>query len=454
MQVPWGKLLGGLIGLMAAGCAASAPAAASGLQASRIAFGDQGEGTRVEVELSRQVEPRIFLLANPPRLVVDLPPLTWRLAAGHKPGHGLVAAYRYGNFNERTSRLVLDLAGPARLRRSAFEGGATAASVRLLLELEPVAAEQFSGLVQTPDRPPPPRPGTEKPNVEAGPRPNGEAAPKPTASVPPPEPAAVAGGSGVAAKPLLQAAAMTPRANKPPPSPPRAERRTIVLDPGHGGIDPGAIGAGGTLEKNVTLAAAREMRRQLEATGRYRVVMTRDGDTFLRLRDRFARARTVNADLFISIHADTMPNRSVRGGTIYTLSDTASDAEAAALAQRENRADIIAGIDLTQENREVVNILIDLAQRETMNSSAKVAAALVAEMGRDGLLLPARPHRFAGFAVLKAPDVPSILLEMGYLSNREDEGALQRPRHRTKVAQAVVRAVDAYFARLSRPTKS
>jgi N-acetylmuramoyl-L-alanine amidase len=167
------------------------------------------------------------------------------------------------------------------------------------------------------------------------------------------------------------------------------------------------------------------------------------------LRDRVAKARAVNADLFVSIHADSIGNRHTSGASIYTLSETASDSEAAALAQRENRADIIAGVDLSNETPEVATILIDLAQRETNNQSAILAGVLVQELAHDVPLLPAKPHRFAGFAVLKAPDIPSILVELGYLSNPDEERLLNRQHHRRKVAAGIVRSLDKYFAKHS-----
>jgi N-acetylmuramoyl-L-alanine amidase len=218
-----------------------------------------------------------------------------------------------------------------------------------------------------------------------------------------------------------------------------------VLDAGHGGSDPGTVGIGGVHEKDVTLAVVREMRRVLEASGRYVVRLTRDGDELIRLRDRMSRARAAGADVFISVHADSIGSSETRGASVYTLSDTASDAEAAALAQRENRADIIAGVDLSHESKDVASILIDLAQRETMNSSARFAQTLVEELAKDVRLLPNNPHRFAGFVVLKAPDTPALLLELGYLSNREDAALLRTPEHRRRLAQALLRAVDQYF---------
>jgi N-acetylmuramoyl-L-alanine amidase len=165
-----------------------------------------------------------------------------------------------------------------------------------------------------------------------------------------------------------------------------------------------------------------------------------------------SRARAAGAELFVSVHADSMRNKETRGASIYTLSETASDDEAGALAARENRSDIIAGVDLSHENKEVMSILIDLAQRETMNHSALLAGHLVEEIGREIPLIPLKPHRFAGFAVLRAPDVPSALIELGYLSNKNDEQLLTRPHHRTKVAASIARAIDAYFQH--RPARS
>ncbi len=396
---------------------------------------DQGRSTRLVLELSERADYRVFLLNEPMRLVLELPPVTWRLTGGQTQAAGLVAGYRYGQFDRSTARLVVDLAAPARVRQSGFELSMRQKPHRLVLELEPVTMGAFVTEVQ--------------PWMSSG----------PNLKAPPPAEAVSATVSSAAAatpppppppRPNIAAAAASPAAGAVRAAPQRPEKRLIVLDPGHGGVDPGAIGATGTYEKDVTLAIAREVRRQLEATGRYRVLMTRDEDIFVQLRERVARARAVNADLFLSIHADSIGSSDTRGASVYTLSETASDAEAAALAARENRADIIAGVDLSVENKEVLSILIDLAQRETMNRSAVFAAALVGELGDDIGLLPNRPHRFAGFAVLKAPDIPSVLLELGYLSNRQDEILLTRPRHRAKIGAAVVRAIDRHFTREDR----
>jgi len=225
---------------------------------------------------------------------------------------------------------------------------------------------------------------------------------------------------------------------------PAARRRTVVLDPGHGGIDPGAIGLSGVYEKDLALDAARLVAQQLEATKRCRVVLTRTSDEFVPLQDRVARARAADGDLFLSIHADALPDPGMRGASVFTLSEKASDAQAAALAARENKVDLIAGIDLSRHAPEVSSILIDLARRQTNNQSIRLARRLVNDLGHDVAMLN-NSHRSAGFAVLKAPDIPSALVEMGCLSNREEEHALRTPSYRQKVATGIARSINDYF---------
>lgn len=221
-------------------------------------------------------------------------------------------------------------------------------------------------------------------------------------------------------------------------------RPIIVIDPGHGGVDPGATSVSGVYEKTITYGMARELQRQLEKTGHYRVRLTRERDIFIPLRDRIAISRRYNADLFISLHADVVKDPDIHGLSVYTLSQDASDTEAQSLADKENKADLIAGVDLSHESSDVTNILIDLAQRETMNRSAVFAGSVVEELQREIPLL-ANTHRFAGFAVLKAPDVPAVLIEMGYLSNPTDEMNLRQTDYRSKLARSITRAVDRYF---------
>lgn len=248
--------------------------------------------------------------------------------------------------------------------------------------------------------------------------------------------------------PVTKAAMAVPAPQPLEPVEPKAlpadGKPVVVIDPGHGGVDPGAIGVSGIYEKYITLAVARELKASLERNGRYKVYLTRDRDIFIRLRDRVAIARQYNADLFISLHADSVANPQLKGLSVYTLSQNASDSEAQALADKENKADLIAGIDLSHESADVANILIDLAQRETMNRSAGFAGGVVDEVGREQTLL-GNTHRFAGFAVLKAPDVPSVLVEMGYLSNEAEERNLRQPEYRVKLAKGLSRAVDRFF---------
>lgn len=219
----------------------------------------------------------------------------------------------------------------------------------------------------------------------------------------------------------------------------------VMLDPGHGGKDPGAIGVSGTYEKHVVFAAAQELRRLLLATRRYRVAMTRTRDVFVPLDNRVASAQRAGAALFVSIHADAIDSPAIRGASVYTLSDSASDAQSASLAVRENRADRFAGPNFRGHPPEIARILNSLVQRETRVGSTRLQRAMVAELDRSLPMLNS-PARHAGFMVLKAPDIPSVLVEMGFMSNRQDEAALRRPAHRRKVATAMQRAVDVWFA--------
>ena len=226
-----------------------------------------------------------------------------------------------------------------------------------------------------------------------------------------------------------------------------------MIDPGHGGVDPGAIGLRGTFEKRVTLSTAKTVKHALEASGRYIVKLTRYRDIYVPLRDRFAKAEQAGADLFISLHADSIRKRRIRGASVYTLSEKASDSEAEALAAKENKSDIIAGVDLTEQSDTVASVLISLRQRHTMDQSAHFARFMVESLGEEVRLLR-NTHRFAGFAVLKSPDIPSVLVELGYLSNREDEKLLQTKAFRKRVSKAILRAIDKYFARLKHLSKS
>ncbi len=380
--------------------AAGQTAAAAVVSAAQVQ--DLNDRTRVVLDLDRSVAVRVFRLDSPDRVVIDLERVRWRAGAVSRPVTStVVARLRYGNFNPTTSRIVLDCRRPVQVAHAL--AATPAGGHQLILDL---VAE-------------------------------GE----------PPTPGPTTAASRAAARSTSAAAvarSITAPSRKPPP--PQA-KRIIVLDPGHGGIDPGAMGVSGILEKDLTLGAARRLREHLQRTGRYTVVMTRDRDVHVRLRRRIEIARAAGADMFLSLHADAHPDARVQGASVYTLSEQASDVEAAALAERENKADLILGVDLSNEAPEVANILIDLTRRETNNQSSRLAGDLVRELKRQSKLLR-NSHRFAGFAVLKAPDVPSVLIELGYLSNANDDKKLRRHDYMDALAAAITRAVDGFFTEI------
>jgi N-acetylmuramoyl-L-alanine amidase len=237
----------------------------------------------------------------------------------------------------------------------------------------------------------------------------------------------------------------TPKSVKKPTPLPRP--KLIFLDPGHGGRDPGAQGVRGTQEKAVVMAIARELQRELLAGNRYRVLLTRSTDNYVALRERVARAQEAKADLFLSLHADACDNSDVRGASVYTLSEQATDREAAALAARENRADaIVGGMKLSDKDDNVARTLVAMSQRGTVNDSRRLADTIVQSFSRNGIRLLPRTHRQAGFAVLTSPDIPAALVELGYLSNRQDEKLLTVRQHQIALAKALRGSVDAHFA--------
>lgn len=364
-----------------------------------VRTGVHADKTRLVIELSEPADPDVFLLANPPRLVVDIADARMPEADDRKAGRGLIRALRVGRIALDRVRLVADLARPVEFRKLLLPPD-NGRHHRLVIDLRPGTGAQA--------------------DVRA-------ALDRLTRARTPP-------------LPLDRAAIMAVRVR---------DKRVVVIDPGHGGVDPGAIGRGGAYEKAITLAFARQLRDLLKKDGRYEVALTRDRDIFVPLRKRVALARTWNADLFISIHADSIENRKVRGGGVYTLSDTASDKEAAALAARENRSDVLAGVELDNVDEDVAFILIDFAQNQTLNHSVRFAKLVIPELHGE-MRLRKRAHRFAGFRVLKAPDVPSVLVELGYLSNKTDERLLNSPRDRRRLAGALVRAIGHYFATFDR----
>ena len=376
--------------------------------------------TRVVISLTQRSDFRVFTLADPYRVVIDMSEVDWKVPSGTKlQGQGLVAGMRYGLFKAGTSRVVLDLMEPSEVARAEFVPPDKDEPLRLLIDLRPIPDTQFRAQLKT---------TTAAYSALA-------------AIVPATKPANTpsgAGGTGAGGGALGGAAA------KQPVEEPKRGKPLIVIDPGHGGIDPGAVGA--TInEKQLTLAVAKALKKELEDTGKFRVLLTRTTDVYIPLRDRFGLAREKGADLFISLHADSHNNPLTRGASVYTLSEKASDAESEALAAKENKSDIIAGVDLSKQSNVVSNILIDLAQRDTKNMSTRFASLLVRELKEQTMLL-GNTHRYAGFAVLKAPDVPSVLVEMGYISSSKDEALLSSSSHQKRLARAVRQAVENYFS--------
>lgn len=364
--------------------------------------------TRFVIELDTDVPYRAFTLGGPDRVVVDLPELDWKGSeAAAVGGRGLVAGYRHGLFKPGVTRVVIDLIGPGRIDKMFELPASNGAPRRLVLDIAKAEAGSKSG-------------------------------------------AAVASDDwGAHADRVSQR--VTSSAPTPPPSAP--DKRIITIDPGHGGVDPGAIGRSGAHEKHLVLAMAKTVKRVLEASGRYRVVMTRDRDIFIPLRRRYEIAHEAGAELFVSLHADSHGKRSLRGASVYTLSDTASDKEAAALARKENKSDVIAGTDLDEYPPEVSSILIDLAQQSVNESSWHFAEMLAGRL-QNKIKTLRNPHRFAGFAVLKSPNVPSVLVETGYLSNKHDEANLRTEKFRERFARALLHSIDKYFARLDKLSRS
>jgi N-acetylmuramoyl-L-alanine amidase len=364
---------------------------------------EEAEHSRLEVELSDPVEAKLFTLTGPDRVVIDLPEVLWRQTSAARPsGRSAIKSYRYGLFRQGNSRFVVDLNSPVRASESRILPPESGSGYRLVVDLYPTTAQAF---------------------------------------------AASAGWPGDASPPTVSPVASF----LPPPS---GGKYVIVVDAGHGGVDPGTHGRSGMLEKDLVLAVAMRVRDALESTGRYTVRLTRDRDVFIPLRERVEIARAARGDLFISLHADSNEERDIRGASVYTLSEAASDREAAKLAEKENMSDAIAGIDLNDESAPVASILIDLAQRDTMNRSVRFAETLLASLPGATTIRPTSPHRSAGFAVLKAPDVPAALVELGYLTNVQDEREMAKESWRNQVAQAISRAVDRHFAAQNAPIAS
>lgn len=378
--------------LAAGAFAADPPVATDG----RV-VGDESR-TRFVLDLSGEVDLSAFTLDEPYRVVIDLPEIDFRLPSGTgSSGRGLVSDWRYGQFAAGRSRIVLDVTGPVKIDKAFVLPAVENQPARMVLDLLKTTSAAFEEEQRK----------SQLARDEAN-------------------------------QPVQKADQL------PPPDRSKREKPLIVIDAGHGGVDAGTVSASGVLEKDIVLAFAKKLQERLEQTGKVAVLLSRTDDTFLPLGSRVQFARDHAADLFLSIHADSEHEGSVRGATVYTLSDRASDREAAALAAKENASDLIAGLDLQQEADDVTDILVDLTRRETRNFSAAFANGLVGDLASATRMIK-NPRRSAGFQVLKAHDVPSVLVEIGYLSNDQDEKLLTSDEWRSRVADAVTQAVLRFF---------
>jgi N-acetylmuramoyl-L-alanine amidase len=375
---------------------AAPPAVESAVQAAGVPVAVEAQlasdagSARLAFTMSGPVTGRVSVLEKPDRIVVDLPEVNFQIPpeVGRK-AKGLVKSFRYGMIGPGRSRIVIELASPALPVKAQSEPILGGAATAFVLELRKADRETYARSV-----------GVQAPE--------------------PPRPVAIA---------------------------PIADRRpVVVLDPGHGGIDTGAIGLNRTVEKDVVFAFARDLKEKLERDGRVRVVLTREGDSFVALGERVRIARAQGASLFVSIHADTLKvSPEVQGLTIYTNAERASDAESARLAEIENRADSAAGIESPEDVEEIAGILSDLTRRETRTYSHLFARTLVGQI-MAASKLNKNPQRSAGFRVLRAPDVPSVLVELGYLSSKSDVELLTAAPWRDKATDSISAAITAFLA--------
>lgn len=361
--------------------------------------------TRFVADISRIVPIEVSLLDNPKRVIVDLPLVEFLIPeSSQQIGRGLIKNWRFGLFSPIRSRIVLDLASPAKVAKSFILPPDSNQPARIVVELVVATQESFlSGKIYS--------------SFDT-----------------------VHSDDSIVPDTQFQEIKQDVSKLRP----------VIVIDPGHGGLDTGAVGSTGIMEKTIVLNFSSILKRKIEELGKFDVLLTRTSDQFLSLSDRVNFARNNDADLFISLHADSVRQKYVRGATVYTLSDRASDGLTAILAESENKSDLIGGVDLENETEVVGNILFDLAIRETRYFSKLYSRFLVDEISNSTNVIK-NPHRSGGFLVLKAPDVPSVLLELGYLSNLGDEELLLSNEWQVQTAEAVAISVSKYFqSRLSK----
>ncbi len=385
------------------GIVAMVPTVTAAAEATAVRVSGDAKATEFELQLAQGVTAEVFTLANPYRVIVDLPDVSFNLPepAGHK-AQGLVKAFRYGLFAERKARVVIDTKGPVRVAKAYMDRVKGTSGVLLKIRIEPMEAAAFGS-------------GT---------------------------------GASRSAEPPPSAASPTPPSKKDV----NHAKPVIVIDPGHGGIDPGAAGVNNMAEKTIVLEVAQKLADTLAATGRYAVKLTRSSDVFVSLDERLSFSQKAGADLFVSLHADAIEERvfaeSVRGATVYTLSERATDEQARKMAEKENASDLLAGLDSAElkADDQVRGILFDLLRRETANFSADFSNVLAKRLGKT-IAMSRVPQRSAAFKVLKQPHSPSVLIELGYMSNTEDQRQMATAEWQTSVAAAIMAAIDTYFTK-------
>ncbi len=390
------------------------------LEVTSLRYGKHPDKVRLVLDMDQLSDFRVFTLSSPYRIVIDLPHFTWKAKNPEKPVGVFVSDIRQGALDNGISRIVIDLNRPAAIQSAFFLPKNGERPDRLVIDYKPVDAVTFEakkaiihGTLETKDYVQPKTPF--KNTIKAK---NGVPVPPPNSNRPKQK---NKNNSKNIIKPL------------------------VIIDPGHGGNDPGAIGHNKIYEKHVVFNLAKELRKELLATGRYRVLLTREKDIFIKLKDRVKFARKHKGDIFVSLHADSISRSNVRGTSIYTISKKASDAQTAALAKKENQADLIGGVGLNVEDEQVAFILGDFLMNETMNQSKFLANVIVKKLKTNGIRTLDNPHRYAGFAVLKAPDIPSVLIETGFMSNRKEANLLKKKSHQKKISRAIRYGIDSYF---------
>lgn len=381
---------------------------ARALEINDARFGIYENKIRIVLDTNEITDFRAFTLSSPYRIVLDLPHFKWNAGASPKPVATQISDIRQGKLDHNISRVVFDLTKPIKIESAFLLPAQNKKSNRIVIDYNFVEEPEFEKHKST-----------------------------------------IHGTLTNVAKPSQISQTNTPR-------PPNNEQKPriiktqdkplIVIDPGHGGQDPGAQSKNKLYEKHVVLALAKELKQQLLETGQYRVVLTRETDIYIRLKDRVKFARNKQADLFISLHADSIHKPHISGTSVYTISKKSSDAQTAKLAEKENQSDLMAGLELSIDDEQVAFILSDFLMNDTMNQSKFFANTLVSKLQKNRIKTLENPHRYAGFAVLKAPDIPSILVEAGFMSNAKEAKLLNQHKHRKKLAKAITDGINAYFS--------